>query len=273
MNELLDIVNVTKVFPGGLFGEPVRAIDDVNLSLPERPSILSLVGESGSGKSTLARAILGLLQPDSGRIELQGRDVNSYRGRRGRLELMRMIQPVFQNPYDSFNPVRPVSDALFETALNLTMASDRQEAAKVIQRSLEVVGLDLAGIAGKYHGSFSGGQLQRLSIARALIPNPRLIVADEPVSALDASLRMTVVNLFAQLKETLGVSFIYVTHDLSTAYYISDMVAIMKNGRIVEYGESDTVLTSPSHDYTKTLLDSIPRIGERWNDTGEAVRP
>ena len=132
---------------------------------------------------------------------------------------------------------------------------------------LGVVGLDLSDVAGKYHNAFSGGQLQRLSVARALIPKPKLIVADEPVSALDASLRMTVVNLFAKLRDTLGISFVYVTHDLSTAYYISDQVAIMHRGKVVEAGAANRVLTRPEHDYTRRLVAAIPQIGVKWDES------
>jgi peptide/nickel transport system ATP-binding protein len=270
MSNLLDIVNATKDFSGGPFGKPVRAVDSVNLTLPDTPSVLSLVGESGSGKSTLARMILGLLPPSRGHIHIHGRNVMGLKGWRGRLEFMRTVQPIFQNPYDTFNPVRPVSDALFETALNLGVARNRAEAETVISEALEVVGLKLPEVIGKYQGAFSGGQLQRLSVARALIPKPKLIVADEPVSALDASLRMTVVNLFAHLKESLSISFIYVTHDLSTAYYISDTVAIMNRGRIVEYGLAEQVLTNPEHDYTRLLVSAIPHVGEKWDEGGLA---
>lgn len=269
MSALLEVVNVTKVFSGGAWKEPVRAVDAVNLTLPSMPSVLSLVGESGSGKSTLARIILGLLRPTHGQVLLSGRDVTTFRGKRANRELLHMIQPIFQNPYDTFNPLRSVSDALFETALNLGIAKNRSEAERVISESLEVVGLQLSEVIGKHQEAFSGGQLQRLSVARALIPKPRLIIADEPVSALDASLRMTVVNLFKQLKESLGISFIYVTHDLSTAYYISDTVAIMNKGCLVEYGEAEQVLTNPEHDYTRLLVSSIPHVGVKWDDVGD----
>jgi peptide/nickel transport system ATP-binding protein len=262
---VLGLQNVSKTFrSGGPWGEAVRAVDDVSLSLPDSPTILSLVGESGSGKTTLARLILGLLHPTSGHISVGEHDVSKLRGRRAQRAFMRHVQPIFQNPYDTFNPVRPVTDALFETARNLTGAS-RGEAVTLVAEALETVGLSLGEVAGKYQGSFSGGQLQRLSVARALIPKPKLIVADEPVSALDASLRMTVVNLFAKLKDTLGISFVYVTHDLSTAYYISDTVAIMHNGRIVESGPASDVLTNPEDAYTRRLVAAIPQVGVRWD--------
>lgn len=265
MNGLLELSSVTKTFrSGGPWGEAVRAVDDVSLALPDAPTILSLVGESGSGKTTLARLILGLLRPTSGYIQVAGHEVARLRGRQLQLAFMRYAQPIFQNPYDTFNPLRPVTDALFETAQNLLGAS-RTDARTLAAEALETVGLSLREVEGKYYGSFSGGQLQRLSVARALIPKPKLIVADEPVSALDASLRMTVVNLFAKLRDTHGISFVYVTHDLSTAYYISDRVAIMHHGRIVEAGEANDVLTHPKDAYTQRLVAAIPQVGVRWN--------
>lgn len=265
MSAVLEVAAVTKTFrSGGPWGEAVRAVDAVSLSLPDEPTILSLVGESGSGKTTLARLILGLLRPTQGHIRVAEHEVGGLRGWRAQRAFRRHVQPIFQNPYDTFNPVRPVTDALFETARNLVAPSHR-EAEKLVAEALEVVGLELSEVRGKYQGAFSGGQIQRLSVARALIPKPRLIVADEPVSALDASLRMTVVNLFAKLRDTLGISFVYVTHDLSTAYYISDQVAIMHHGRIVEEGRAERVLTRPAHDYTRRLVAAIPQVGVKWD--------
>lgn len=265
MNGLLELQNVTKTFrSGGPWGETVHAVDDVSLSLPDKPTILSLVGESGSGKTTLARLILGLLRPTTGHIRVAEHEVSRLRGRQSQLAFMRYAQPIFQNPYDTFNPLRPVTDTLFETARNL-LGISRHDARTRVAEALETVGLSLREVEGKYYGSFSGGQLQRLSVARALIPNPKLIVADEPVSALDASLRMTVVNLFAKLRDTHSISFVYVTHDLSTAYYISDHVAIMHHGRIVEAGEANTVLTNPEDAYTQRLVAAIPQVGVRWD--------
>lgn len=266
MSRVLEVAAVTKTFrSGGPWGETVRAVDDVSLSVPNKPTILSLVGESGSGKTTLARLVLGLLRPTQGTIRVGSYEVGRLRGRGARRAFMRDVQPIFQNPYDTFNPVRPVTDALFETAQNL-VDSSRQKAELLVAEALGVVGLELSEVAGKYQNAFSGGQLQRLSVARALIPKPKLIVADEPVSALDASLRMTVVNLFAKLRDTLGISFVYVTHDLSTAYYISDQVAIMHHGKVVEAGAAERVLTKPEHDYTRHLVAAIPQVGVKWDE-------
>ncbi len=266
MSGALEIAAVTKSFrSGGPWGETVRAVDDVSLNVADKPTVLSLVGESGSGKTTLARLILGLLQPTLGTIRVGDYEVSRMRGRAAQRAFMRDVQPIFQNPYDTFNPVRPVTDALFETAQNLT-GSSRRQAEALVAEALKVVGLELSEVEGKYQNAFSGGQLQRLSVARALIPKPKLIVADEPVSALDASLRMTVVNLFAELRDTMGISFVYVTHDLSTAYYISDQVAIMHRGKVVEAGAADRVLTHPEHDYTRRLVAAIPQVGVKWDD-------
>lgn len=269
MDELLRVTDLTKQFRSGsfIFGEKITAVKDVNLSISaSEPTILSLVGESGSGKTTLARMILRLIRPTQGAVHLDGKDVWSINSKRELLEFKRLVQPIFQNPYDSFNPVRPVLDALYETAVNLGIAGTRNEADNVVAETLNAVGLQLDEVKGKYLGSFSGGQLQRISVARALIPKPQLIVADEPVSALDASLRMNVINLFARLKDEYGVSFVYVTHDLSTAYYISDEVAIMYQGKIVEFGVADNVFGSPTHAYTQSLISAIPQVGIKWDE-------
>ena len=153
---------------------------------------------------------------------------------------------------------------LYETARNVRGTESRDEATPVVAAALQAVGLDLGVVAGKYAYQFSGGELQRVSVARALIPRPRLIVADEPVSMIDASLRINIVNLFLRLKEEHGISFVYITHDLATAYYVSDQIAIMYRGSVVEQGPLDRVLGAPLHPYTELLLQSVPVFGEKW---------
>jgi peptide/nickel transport system ATP-binding protein len=169
------------------------------------------------------------------------------------------VQPVFQNPFETFNPLRLVEDYLFDTARNFGMARNRREAADVADRALRQVGLSLAEVTRRYAHELSGGQLQRVSVARALIPEPRLILADEPVSMVDASLRMEIVNLFRNLRDEQGVSVLYITHDLATAYYISDRIAIMLRGFVVEAGPVDAVMERPLHPYTQLLKESVPK--------------
>jgi peptide/nickel transport system ATP-binding protein len=169
---------------------------------------------------------------------------------------MRDAQPVFQNPFETFNPLKKIDTYLYETEKNFKMAETDGE--QLVEKSLKLVGLSLAEIKGKYPSEMSGGQLQRTSIARALITDPSLLITDEPVSMIDASLRMSIINLFKRLKEEQGVSIIYITHDLATAYYVSDRIAIMLRGQIVEMGSVEKVLDNPLHPYTQLLKASIP---------------
>jgi peptide/nickel transport system ATP-binding protein len=265
-NYLLECRNVTKTFRiGGLiWGTHLTAVDHVNVALKkDKPSILSIVGESGSGKTTLAKILLRLHEPTSGEVLIDGHNIFGRTGIQGR-DYYKFVQPIFQNPFETFSLRKPVDTYLYGTALKLGIAKNRNHAREVVAETLASVGLDINMVAGKYPNQFSGGELQRISVARGLIPRPKLIVADEPVSMIDASLRMNIVNLFLKLKEEYQVSFVYITHDLSTAYYVSDEIAIMYRGNIVEYGPSEEILTSPSHPYTELLLNSVPTVGQKW---------
>ena len=179
------------------------------------------------------------------------------------------MQAIFQDPFSTFNPLRTVDSYFHETVQNFRLASSKQEAIERIDQKLRLVGLTYKEFAGKYPSEFSGGQLQRISIARALVTDPKLIIADEPVSMVDASLRMSIVNLFKQLRDELGVSILYITHDLATAYYVSDRIAIMFRGNIVETGSVEQVLMNPRHPYSKLLRESIPEAdpNKRWSST------
>ncbi len=264
---ILEVRNLRKEYHRGRLFSGTRhvAVDDVSITLGEKPQVFSVVGESGSGKTTLARMILRLLRPTYGEIFLLGRPLTGHGpGLMDDWEFRRTVQPVFQNPFEAFSAYVPLDQYLIRTALNLEVAPNRGAAREVVDQAVRAVGLAYEGIRGKYLRQFSGGELQRISIARALIPHPRLIVADEPVSMVDASLRTNIVNLFKTIKEQAGASFIYITHDLSTAYYLSDTVAIMKSGRIVDAGAPESVLADPREGYTRELVDAIPRVGERW---------
>lgn len=256
-DNLLTVEDVSRSFTirRGLSSKSFRAVDGASFSLPaSRPEILTLAGESGSGKTTLARMILGLIPPTAGRLTFRGRDV----GRLSRAErngwFRREVQPIFQDPYAAFNPLRRIVTYLYETAINYRVAKPGA-ADEVVDRALLAVGLSLDEVRGRYPNELSGGQLQRVSIARALITGPSLLVADEPVSMLDASLRMSIVNLFRGLKERQSV--IYITHDLATAYYASDRVAVMLRGWIVESGPVEKVLGNPLHPYTQLLKSAV----------------
>ncbi|MBX3536917.1 MAG: ABC transporter ATP-binding protein [Chelatococcus sp.] len=256
MSALLELDKVSKSFSrGGLFStRRVDAVREVSFALKdETPEIFTVIGESGSGKSTLARMILGIHAPSSGRIALAGRDVAGYE----RGAFMARVQPIFQNPFEAFNPLKQLDRYLFMTAERFGKAAGRRDAKHQADEALKQVGLSLGEIAGRFPHELSGGQLQRVAIARALVARPRLIVADEPVSMVDASLRMSIVNLFGQLRDELGLSIIYITHDLATAYYISDRLIIMQKGVVVEEGPARAVLSNPTHPYSRQLRDAV----------------
>lgn len=266
--KLLEIKNVSKIFRigGMLRGKKLVAVDDVSLSIDaDKPVILSVVGESGCGKSTLCKMVLRLHTPDMGEIILDGKsfaDRKSYDPKQFKLD----VQPIFQNPYESFSARKTVDTYLYNTALRLGIAKDRKEADKLVDEALKSVGLSLEVVKGKYSTQFSGGELQRVSIARALITRPKLIIADEPVAAIDASMKMNIVNLFKELRDKYKISFIYITHDLSTAYYVSDYIATLYRGCLIEYGPAKEIMDNPAHPYTELLMNSVPRVGDKWKD-------
>lgn len=259
--KLLDVQHVTVEFHiGGLLGgSRLVAVNDVSFSLDEdRPEIFTLAGESGSGKTTLSRLLLRDLEPTRGKVLFEGRDLATIRKRSEFKEFMKKVQPVFQNPFETFSPLRRVDAYLVDTAVNFGVASNRRKSAQVVDDALRNVGLSLEEVSRRYPHELSGGQIQRVSVARALIPQPRVILADEPVSMVDASLRMEIVNLFRKLRDEQKVSVIYITHDLATAYYVSDRIGIMLRGYIVESGPVEDVLDRPFHPYTKLLQESVP---------------
>lgn len=254
---------------GVLESTKLIAVNDVSFSLSsEKPEIFTLAGESGSGKTTLARLLLGDLAVTSGKVYFEGRDISEISRPAEKKAFMKKVQPVFQNPFETFNPLRLVESYLFDTALNFGVARNRREAADVVDDALRQVGLSLAEVNERYPHELSGGQIQRISVARALIPRPRVILADEPVSMVDASLRMEIVNLFRTLRDEQKVTVIYITHDLATAYYISDRIAIMLRGFVVESGPVEEVLGNPMHPYTQLLKESVPepepKVKEAW---------
>lgn len=267
--KLLEINGITKVFRigGMLLGKKLVAVDDISLSIDnDRPVILSIVGESGCGKSTLCKMILRLYDPDQGTITLNGKPYSAWK-KKDTKPFYQAVQPIFQNPFETFSPRKTVDSYLYNTALRLGICATRKEADQRIDEILHSVGLSLAVVKGKYSTQFSGGELQRISIARALITRPRLIIADEPVAAIDASMKMNIVNLFKDLKEQYQVSFIYITHDLSTAYYVSDYIATLYRGGMIEYGPAKEIMDAPAHPYTELLMNAVPVVGEKWDES------
>jgi peptide/nickel transport system ATP-binding protein len=272
VSSLLEVSHVSKYFVRGgrLSGGQINAVVDANLTLSsDEPEIFTIIGESGSGKTTLARMILGLEQPSSGDISFEGGRAAARGSRSARLEFLRRVQPIFQNPFETFNPLKRVDRYLYSTARRLARAPNRAAAEVMMDEALQKVGLSLREVSGRYAHELSGGQLQRVAIARALIPNPALLVADEPVSMVDASLRMSIVNRLRDLRDDLGVSVIYITHDLATAYYISDRLAIMQRGYIVETGPARPILDAPEHPYSRLLKESVLSI----DDVGAELEP
>lgn len=267
MTTVLKTERLNKIYHlGGLFNRiTINALDDVNLIVEsDKPVIISLVGESGSGKTTLAKVMLRLVEPSSGYAMVYDHVVAGAGAKPSRHEFLSTVQPIFQNPFEAFSAYRSVDTYLQRTALRVNQSS-AAEAVTLMEEALASVGLKYADVKGKYPNQFSGGELQRVSIARALIPHPKIIIADEPVSMIDASLRMNIVNLFLSLKQTYNTSFLYITHDLATAYYVSDYIAVMYRGAIVEFGNARDILSKPQHPYTQLLLDSLALTDRKWN--------
>ena len=238
----------------GTTGEVIRAVDHVNLSL-EKGSILGLVGESGCGKSTLSRAIMQLQPLTAGSIILNGTNLSELPAR----EIRRRrtdFQMVFQDPYASLNPRMSIFATLAEALSRRTPLKKKEQEAAVAEL-MNRVGLSPEHMY-KYPHEFSGGQRQRIAIARAIAPRPALLLADEPVSALDVSIQSQILNLLTDLTNQLGISMLFISHDLSVVHYIADHIAVMQRGKIVEYGTADAVFNTPQHEYTKTLLAAIP---------------
>ena len=266
MEKLLEVDHLTKVFSFGSMLSRTRITAADNVSFYVRPAeIFALAGESGCGKTTTARMILGFEEPTSGTITHDGQRA----GRNEKVWITKGIQAIFQDPFGTFNPLRTVDRYFFETIQNYFPRMDKKVAIELIDQKLRAVGLSYEEFAGKYPSEFSGGQLQRISIARALLTDPILLIADEPVSMVDASLRMSIVNLFKELRDKLGVSVLYITHDLATAYYVSDRIGIMFRGNMVEMGPVENVLMEPKHPYTQLLRESIPEADptRRWKET------
>jgi peptide/nickel transport system ATP-binding protein len=266
MDKLLEVNELTKRYSQGnvIARITLTAVDHVSFYI-KPAEIFTLAGESGCGKTTTAKLVLGFEEATSGAMLHNGK----MQTRKEKAWITKGVQAIFQDPFSTFNPLRTVDSYFHETVRNFRLAGSKQEAIDRIDQKLRLVGLTYQEFARKYPNEFSGGQLQRISIARALVTDPKLIIADEPVSMVDASLRMSIVNLFKKLRDELGVSILYITHDLATAYYVSDRIAIMFRGNIVEMGTVEQVLMNPRHPYSKLLRDSIPQADpqKRWTTT------
>lgn len=256
---IVELRGVSKVFGGGAFGQrDTIALKDFSLAIDaEEPSIVAVVGESGSGKTTMARLLLGFETPTTGEVLYCGQPVR-YLSRARSRDFRRDLQAIFQDPFGVYNPFYKVDHVLTTPLAKFRLARSKQEARDQIERALRAVGLRPEDTLGRYPHQLSGGQRQRTMVARTLLLRPKVIVADEPVSMIDASLRVTVLGNLLQLKREFGISLIYITHDLATAYQISDRIIVLYRGEVVESGDPEQVVKHPRHAYTKLLINSIP---------------
>ena len=274
MTALLEARNVTKVFGGGMFQRNrTVAVDDISLELSgDEPSVTVVAGESGSGKTTLARLLLGIIRPTSGEVLYNGQDIGKLR-RSERKNFRREIQAVFQDPFESYNPFYKVDHVMTAPASKFGLARTSAGRRKLVEEALEMVGLRPDETLGRYPHQLSGGQRQRVMVARALLLRPRIIVADEAVSMVDASLRATILENLLTLNTEFGISIIYITHDLTTAYQVGQNIVVLYQGAMVEAGDVELVIKDPKHPYTQLLVSSIPHPdpGKTWDEEEVAV--
>jgi len=270
MSDLLEFKNVTKTYSRGLLSRvSTTALNDISLKLEtEQPTIMTVAGESGSGKTTMAMLLLGFISPTSGQILYKGKDIQTLRGEE-RMRFRREVQAVFQDPFAVFNPFYTVDHLLTVPIDRFKLAKSKSEAKDKMVESLTAVGLRPGDVLGRFPHQLSGGQRQRINVARALLLRPKLLVADEPVSMVDASLRANILETLRGLQKNYGVSIIYITHDLTTAYHIANSIIVLYQGSVMEAGDVDTVIKTPQHPYTRLLIDSIPwpDINRRWGET------
>jgi len=261
MTPLIELRDVTKIFSSGVLGrEQHVALEHFSFTIdPDRPRVTAVVGESGSGKTTLARLLLGLVQPTSGEVLFKGQNLHGLSSA-GRRDFRHHVQAIFQDPYEVYNPFYRVDHVLTTPVRKFHLARSRADGHAQIETALRAVGLQPEEILGRFPHQLSGGQRQRIMVARALLLRPRLIVADEPVSMVDASLRATILGSLRKLHEELGISILYITHDLATAYQVADSILVLYRAAVAEAGNVEQVVKSPKHPYTQLLIGSIPRV-------------
>jgi peptide/nickel transport system ATP-binding protein len=257
---LLEVQNATKIYGGGFMsgGRQVVALQNFNLTIPQNPAkIVTIAGESGSGKSTLAGLILGFIGITSGDVLFKGKSIKDM-NRQEMHEYRRQVQVVFQDPYAVYNPFYRVKHIFDMVLRNFKLTKNKAEAEEMIEDALNIVGMRGEEVLEKYPHQLSGGQRQRMMVARAYLLKPQLIVADEPVSAVDASLRAMILDIMIRLRDEQNISFLYITHDLSTAYQIGDEIFMLYQGGITETGDTLKVIENPKHPYVQELIGSIP---------------
>ncbi len=253
MTHLLELRNVTQKFRTGTV-----AVDNVSFYIKDdNPSIIAIAGESGSGKTTMGLITLGFLQPSQGEVLYKGNNLKKL-DRQAQINFRKEVQAVFQDPFAVYNPFYKVDHIMEVPIANFKLARSRAESRALIEQALVSVGLRPEETLGRFPHQLSGGQRQRLAVARALLMKPQLLIADEPVSMVDASLRATILESLRKMNDELGITILYITHDLTTAYHVCDYIMIMYRGSVMEAGDVDTVTTNPQHPYTQLLIDSIP---------------
>ncbi len=270
MAPLLELKNVSKIYSQGLLSRgQTTALDNLSVVLDDaKPSIVTVAGESGSGKTTLSMLALGFIEPSKGEIYYKGKNLAKLSGD-DHMHYRREVQAVFQDPFAVFNPFYTIDHLLTVPIEKFKLTRDKKQARQMMETALSAVGLRPDEILGRFPHQLSGGQRQRISVARALLLRPTLLVADEPVSMVDASLRATILESLKKLKKDYGISILYITHDLTTAYHISDSIIVLYRGGVMEAGDIDTVIKNPKHPYTKLLIDSIPwpDLNLRWGSS------
>lgn len=252
--KILEVKHLKQYFKNGR--NVTKAVDDVSFNIYEGETF-GLVGESGSGKTTTGRSILQLYKPTSGEVIFEGKNVADLKSRADKLAFTRDAQMIFQDPYASLNPRMPVEDIIAEGLDIHHLVKNKDERTERVEELLETVGLN-ASHASRFPHEFSGGQRQRIGIARALAVEPKFIVADEPISALDVSIQAQVVNLMIELQKKRGLTYLFIAHDLSMVKFISDRIGVMHYGKLLEVGPADDVYDRPLHDYTKSLISAVP---------------
>ena len=272
MPPLLETRGVSKTFGGGLLDRgQVVALRDFSLVLhDDRASVVAVVGESGSGKTTLARLLLGLAAPTAGDVRYRGEDL-ARMSRDHRRTFRREVQAIFQDPYEVYNPFYRVDHVLTVPVARFGLAGSRAAARALIEDALRAVGLRPDETLGRFPHQLSGGQRQRVMVARALLLRPRVILADEPVSMVDASLRATILGALRRMTVERAISIVYITHDLATAYQVSENIVVLYRGAVVEAGDVERVVREPQHPYTRLLIGSIPMPGVERTWTAEAA--
>lgn len=261
MTTLLECRHVTKTFGGGLFNKTETiALEDFSFQIAtDPPSVTAVVGESGSGKTTLARLLLGLISPTRGEVRYLGKDLRGLSNAERR-QFMREVQVIFQDPYEVYNPFYRVDHVLEVPVRKFGLARTRSEERQLIEDTLRTVGLRPDETLGRHPHQLSGGQRQRIMVARSLLLKPKLIIADEPVSMVDASLRATILESVRALNRDFGISLMYITHDLATAYQIAENIIVLYRGSVAEVGDVELVVNQPQHPYTQLLVGSMPSV-------------